>query len=340
MVFGVGGYKASKLKPQLKMAVTRLQINANKKSALMKQQIREIAVLLADTPPKEEKARIKAEALIRDDNTVEAYEILQLNCELLSERIHLISHSKECPPDLVSCISTVIWASAIVDIPELLEVRKQFRYKYGKEFDQDASMNVGGVLNDRVTSKLSVQPPSAFLVQTYLEKIADEHEVDWKPKAPLTADKIAEPMPAPEGYSVPVAPGSGLNPSAVADPNALLGGSALPSSKYGDIPAAPSVAAGVAASKPKAYTPVLPTPASPNVSTKIDHVEEEDIYVPGAPKGPPGGKRDEEEDEGGGGEEAQNRARTQSAGEGSDGPPAAGDESYDDLAARFAMLQK
>ena len=66
-----GGYKASKLKPQLKMAVTRFQMSANKKSAITKQQIREIAMLLADNPPKEEKARIKAEALIRDDNTVE-----------------------------------------------------------------------------------------------------------------------------------------------------------------------------------------------------------------------------------------------------------------------------
>ena len=69
MIFG--GYKASKLKPQLKMAVTRFQIAANKKSALMKQQIREIAKMLAEDPPKEEKARIKSEALIRDDNTVE-----------------------------------------------------------------------------------------------------------------------------------------------------------------------------------------------------------------------------------------------------------------------------
>ncbi|EED86570.1 predicted protein, partial [Thalassiosira pseudonana CCMP1335] len=174
-----GGYKAAKLKPQLKMAVTRFSIASNKKSALMKQQIREIAILLADQPPKEEKARIKAEALIRDDNTVEAYEILQLTCELLSERIHLISHSKECPPDLISSISTLIWASTIVDIPELVIIRQQFRYKFGKEFDDEAMQNVGGVINERVAAKLSVQPPSAYLVQTYLEKIADEHEVQW-----------------------------------------------------------------------------------------------------------------------------------------------------------------
>ncbi|KAL7551374.1 hypothetical protein ACHAWF_014573 [Thalassiosira exigua] len=192
-----GGYKASKLKPQLKMAVTRFQISANKKSALMKQQVREIAVLLADVPPKEEKARIKAEALIRDDNTVEAYELLQLNCELLSERIHLITHMKECPPDLVSSVSTLIWASAMVDIPELVEIRKQFRYKYGKDFDSNAMQmqNVGLVLNERVT--------------TYLEKIADEHESNWKPKVALKAEEISEPMAPPVGYTEHVRRGGG-----------------------------------------------------------------------------------------------------------------------------------
>ena len=57
----------------------------------MKQQMREIAKLLSEEPnPKEEKARIRAEALIRDDGTIEAYEILQLSCELICERIKLI----------------------------------------------------------------------------------------------------------------------------------------------------------------------------------------------------------------------------------------------------------
>ena len=70
--------------------------------------MREIAVMLSEDPPKEEKARIRAEGLIREDNAVEAYEILQLSCELLAERIKLIGSAKECPPDLVSSISTIM----------------------------------------------------------------------------------------------------------------------------------------------------------------------------------------------------------------------------------------
>jgi len=121
----LGGFSASKLKPQLKMAVSRFAIASNKKSAIMKQNMREIALLLAEEPPREEKARIKAEALIRDDNMIEAYEILQLECELLTERIKLLESQKTCPPDLVSVISDLIYACPRVDIPELTEIRKQ-----------------------------------------------------------------------------------------------------------------------------------------------------------------------------------------------------------------------
>ena len=122
-------------------------------------------MLLAEDPPKEEKARIRAESLIRDDNLIEAYEILQLECELLSERIKLIESTKTCPPDLVSTISDLIYACPRVDIPELTEIRKQFRAKFGKEFEKAALENRGGILNERVVSKLSVHPPAAYLVQ-------------------------------------------------------------------------------------------------------------------------------------------------------------------------------
>ncbi|KAL7515787.1 hypothetical protein ACHAWX_000864 [Stephanocyclus meneghinianus] len=170
-------YNSTTLKTKLKRAVTRIQEFNNKKSALTKQQIREIATLLAETPPREEMARIKAEALIRDDSIVEACEIIASSCRLLSERISLVTHSRDCPPDLISSVSTIIWASAVLDIPVLTEIRTQFRLKWGKKFEMNAMQNVGGVINERVAAKLSVQPPSAYLVQLYLERIADQHQV-------------------------------------------------------------------------------------------------------------------------------------------------------------------
>jgi len=295
------------------MAVSRFQIASNKKTAIMKQQMREIAKLLAEEPaPKEEKAKIRAEALIREDNTIEAFEILQLECELVHERIKLIASQKECPPDLTSCICTLIWAANRVDIPELTDIKKQFRYKYGKEFEQMAMDNVGGCLNERVVAKLSVHPPSAYLVQTYLEKIADEFEVDWKPAVKLSAEEMAEPMAAPVGYSVQVAPGTQLVPP-VAPPaeegveisqDDMPGARSVPYAPTGkeDLPSATAV-------------PYAPPPAPTN------DIEEPDIFIPSAPgQGPSkgGGRKDDDDDDDNTGETS----------------------SYADLAARFSALKK
>lgn len=297
----------------LKMAVSRFSMASNKKTALMKQQMREISKLLADN--KEEKARIRAEALIRDDVTIEAYEILQLTCELLFERIKLITTSKQVPEDLKSSISTLIWASNRVDIKELGDIRKQFKSKYGKQFDMDAFENRHGVCNERVVAKLSVQPPTAFLVQTYLEKIADQFEVDWKPANRLKPDQLAEPMAAPIGYSVQVAPGSGLIPvdaypatatnggeddvgaENASDAMSELGGS-VGGGGYGNAAAAPSSASVASASVATSRTSVARMNDNNNNNDEkkyaddipVAHVvqqesnaEEPDIYIPPAP---------------------------------------------------------
>ena len=194
------------------------------------------------------------------------------------------------------------------------------------------------------------------MVQTYLEKICDEHQVDWKPKVPLKAEDISNPMSAPSGYSVQVGGGSGINAKEFVEgglpANGGSGGASAPPlspSAYGNLPVAPN-SNQQQQQEPSAYVPVLPKPvaSSAAVPSKIDDIEEEDIFIPGAPTTAPGGGQvvDDDSDEGSGGEEEEARVRTQSAGEqskddvnGGEGG-GGGDESYDDLAARFAMLQK
>ena len=329
-----GGFSASKLKPgteigaptsmvlpeprltlqhsltltqELKMAISRIQISSNKKAALLKQNMREIAVMLSEDPPKEEKAKIRAEALIRDDNLIEAYEILQLECELLFERIKLIEFSKLCPSDLVPPVSDLIYASQRVDIPELMMIRKQFRAKYGKEFEKAALENYGGVLNQRIVTKLSVDPPAAYLVQTYLERICEQFEVDWKPKVPLSASQMAEPMAVPVGYSVAIGKGTGLGPAEAPTSSDTISSDALP-------PPIPSAAAD----EEEIDIPVVP---DTKADTKSDDFAEVDIYI--APKvgsQPPPPEDDDDKK--------------------ADGNSGGMTSSYADLAARFDQLKK
>lgn len=285
-----GGFNSSKLKCQLKMAVSRIQIASNKKTALLKQNMREVAVLLAQDPPKEEMAGIKAEALIRDDNMLEALEIIQLECEMLHERIKLLDFSKTCPPDLVSVVSTVMWASHRVDIPELQLVRKQFKAKYGKTFEENAFANKDNVLNDRVVAKLSIHPPAAYLVQCYLERICEQFEVDWKPRVKLTSSELVEPMVAPSGYSVGAGQGTGLGAKIVEPPPPNQ--TAIPMSddysnlkNGGPSPGAPPVAVA------QPYVPAAPIyiPGEQYVPTAPTYIPgASDPYVPTAPTYAPG----------------------------------------------------
>jgi hypothetical protein len=318
------------------MAVSRFQIASNKKSAILKQNMRATAVLLAEDPPKEEKARIKAESLLRDDNLIEAFDILSLECELLSERIKLLEFSKECPPDLVSCVSTLIYAAPRVDIPELAIIRKQFRAKYGKKFEEAALSNSGGVLNERVVTKLSVHPPAAYLVQTYLERIAEKHDVNWTPTIKLNADQMCEPMAPPVGYSVHVAQGTGLGPVAVST-GQLSTDQEINYTKpdnrdsWVDPPRAPTAtvylpASTIEESKDDFEEPDIFIPAAPGQPAKPPPVPSQPLAPPSAPNASKDGDDDDDDDD--------DEDNTPS------GPPAQINSSYRDLAARFDALKK
>lgn len=325
------------------MAGSRIQIASNKKQALMKVNMREIAVMLSEDPPKEEKAKIRAEALIRDDNLIEAYEILSLNCEMLHERLKLIENTKGCPKDLMSSIATIMWASQRVDIPELVMIRKQFRAKYGKGFEEAAFENIGGILNERVVMKLSYDPPAAYLVQTYLERICTQFEVDWAPTIKLSVDQMIEPMAPPVGYSVVAAQGTGLGPVNPYTQEATTGQlNADDEINYekqnGGIP--PTLPEATA-------TPYVPHQASngSGPSSKVPSgdfggdFEEVDIYIPAAPTAPganapsPQVKNDQDNEKDDGNDD-------KPGGVAPGGGKGSSSATYDDLAARFDSLKK
>ena len=158
------GFSETKTKAHLRMAIKRVSLFTSKNTNLISQQKREVAHLLAEG--KDELARVRVEGIIRQDFTIEAYEIVALHCELVAERLRYIASEEHCPPDMLEAINTIIYAaSRCTNIAELEVVKSQFRHKYGAEFTQRATDNENDCVNTRVALKLSVQPPSAFLVQ-------------------------------------------------------------------------------------------------------------------------------------------------------------------------------
>ncbi|TDH66330.1 hypothetical protein CCR75_006811 [Bremia lactucae] len=193
------GFNVNKLKPNLMMAVHRIGIVKNKKANAALAQRQEVARLLMDG--KEEKARIRVEGIIRDDFTIEAYEILELLCELLAERANLIKTEPDCPYEMREAVCTIIWAASRTEIPEFAEVKKQLTKKYGQDFKAAAIRNLDGCVNERVILKLSVQPPSAYLVVNYMKEIAKKYKVNWEHDDTEVTDPLA-PIPAPTGVTV------------------------------------------------------------------------------------------------------------------------------------------
>lgn len=205
------GFDPNKMKPYLKMATQRINITVNKKSAQLKHQKREIANLLGER--KVEKATIKVEHIIREDFMIESYELIELLCELLHERVRYMASNKDCPPDLLQAVCSIIWATSRVEISELAEVKKQLIKKYGSKFALAAEANENNCVNERLFAKLSVQPPSQFLVQRYLEELAKEFNVEWTPTdfADVAGGvDLALPISSPQGFSIPMAPGTQL----------------------------------------------------------------------------------------------------------------------------------
>lgn len=178
-----GGFKANRLKINLKLVISRLKLLEKKKTELAQKARKEIADYLSSG--KDERARIRVEQIIREDYLVEAMEILELYCDLLLARFGLIQSMKELDPGLQEAVSTLIWAAPRLqcEVAELKAVSDQLCAKYSKEYGKLCRTNQIGTVNDRMMHKLSVEAPPKILVERYLIEIAKNYNVPYEPDA-------------------------------------------------------------------------------------------------------------------------------------------------------------
>ena len=238
----------------------------------------------------------------------------------------------------------------LIFIPSRL--RRQFVLKYGKAFHEDARNNTNGIVNDRVVHKLSIQPPSSFLVVSYLREIAAEYGVNYDPDVAETS--TFTPISAPTGFSVPVAPGSEFRQVYAEEGTAAS--ASLPqgwtTSQDGLLSVKNSDASGNGAIPP----PPQRLPVASSVEAAATRSEpaveqrENDIVVPPSLDGLAAEAREEDEAGGGGGEggggggkETEGRREQSEVGQAKRNAAPAADEAkvdYDSLAARFASLKR
>ncbi|KAL8102516.1 hypothetical protein AgCh_027133 [Apium graveolens] len=170
-------------KTSLKLATARIKLMKNKKGGQMNQIKNDLAQLLQSG--QDRTARIRVEHFIREEKMVAAYDLIELYCELIAARLPIIESQKNCPIDLKEAVASVIFAAPrCADVPELLDVKKHFTAKYGKEFVTTAlelrpNCGVGRML----VEKLSAVAPDGQTKFKVLNAIAVEHNIQWDSKS-------------------------------------------------------------------------------------------------------------------------------------------------------------
>ncbi|KAK6147768.1 hypothetical protein DH2020_018680 [Rehmannia glutinosa] len=176
-------FNPAKCKTSLRLAGSRLKLLRNKKEVQVKQMKREIAQLLESG--QDRTARIRVEHVIREEKMMAAYDLLEIYCELIVARLPIIESQKNCPIDLKEAIASLVFAAPRCgDVPELLDARKHFTAKYGKDFTTAAielrpQCGVGRML----VEKLSATAPDGQAKMKILRAIAEEHNVKWDPES-------------------------------------------------------------------------------------------------------------------------------------------------------------
>ena len=95
-------FDGNKTKVQLKMLLNRLTLLSSKKTNLAKGEKRKIAMLLRDS--KEANARILVEHIIREDYTLESYDLLRQYTELLLARLNVVIQEPQLKPEVAEAV--------------------------------------------------------------------------------------------------------------------------------------------------------------------------------------------------------------------------------------------
>ncbi|CAN99697.1 IST1 homolog [Caenorhabditis elegans] len=178
------GAQYPKLKTNLRLGINRLQLLGKKKTEMAMKARTEIADYIAANKP--DRARIRVEHIIREDYVVEAFEILEMYCDLLLARFGLIEQMKTLDDGIAEAVISIMWAAPrlATDIAEFKTISDQLTIKYGKPFAEAARANqleFPARVNPKIISKLGAAAPPKLLVERYMIEIAAAAGVPFVP---------------------------------------------------------------------------------------------------------------------------------------------------------------
>ncbi|XP_024988552.1 uncharacterized protein LOC112523261 [Cynara cardunculus var. scolymus] len=170
-------FKTSKFKATVNLAVSRLSILKNKRQACVAVVRSDIIELLKLNH--HEHALQRVDQVIKEQNMLDVFVMMDGYCHLLLQRVSLIEHEKECPDELKEAASSLIFAAPRCgEFPELQEIRAILTSRYGKEFAKGATdlrSNCG--VSTRMIQKLSPRQSTLETRMKTLQEIATENGI-------------------------------------------------------------------------------------------------------------------------------------------------------------------
>ncbi|KAG6601794.1 IST1-like protein, partial [Cucurbita argyrosperma subsp. sororia] len=170
-------FRASKFRPLLNLAVSRLAILTNQRRLRRSQAQSDVLQLLQ--LHHQQRALLRVEQVIKDQNALDAYVLIEGYLNLLIERASLLEQERECPEELKEALAGLLFAaSRCGDFPELHEIKSVLTSRFGKEFTARAVelRNNCGV-NHLLMQKLSTRHPNLESRMDLLKTIASENGI-------------------------------------------------------------------------------------------------------------------------------------------------------------------
>lgn len=161
----------NRLKVLLKLCQEKFTLAAAKKRGQQQVERRKVAAILQDSSSQSDSVRIRIEQMVREDNYCEALDMLQTLAQVLTVRLNLMSTQLECEDSIREAVSTLVFASRLVEIQELQKATAILARRFGKTFVEQAEWNA----NQKVIQKLDSHSPPPSVIDAYVEAISSAY---------------------------------------------------------------------------------------------------------------------------------------------------------------------
>ncbi|CAN0914968.1 IST1-like protein [Linum grandiflorum] len=173
----LGWRKASKCKRTVRRLQVRMRALRNKRQAMARQSKEDVVQLIK--LGFHDIAFNRVEQVVKDEEMVKVYELLDNYCDVISINISYIRKRKDLPNDINEAVSSLVFASArIGDLPELQVVRELAEDRYGPRFERVAvDLLPGNHVNHQVREKLTAGTVPDDVRLRLVDEIARENRL-------------------------------------------------------------------------------------------------------------------------------------------------------------------